>query len=208
MLSHKLVVVLSWVAVLVTAATGARAVETVPASMLKAIVAEPLRTPVAGSAEGDVTVIEYFDYNCPVCRHLEPQLRKLLTGDPQVRLIRKDWPVFGDASVYAAYCAFAAARAGKYALAHDALIGSAKDLDSREDVQQVLRDAGLDLHRIDADIALHESEYAANLARNKREAAELGLRGTPGLIIGNQLAPGGMDAAQLKSLVQRARQGS
>ena len=208
MLSHKLVIVLSWVVVLVTAATGARAVETVPASMVKAIVAEPLPTPVAGPARGDVTVVEYFDYNCPVCRHLEPQLRKLMTGDPQVRLIRKDWPVFGDASVYAAYCTFAAARAGKYALAHDALIGSAKDLDSKEDVQQVLRDAGLDLHRIDADIALHESEYAANLARNKREAAELGLRGTPGLIIGNQLAPGGMDASQLKSLVQRARQGS
>jgi protein-disulfide isomerase len=200
--------VLSWLVALVTVSMGAQAVETVPAAAVKAIAAEPLSTPVVGSAQGDVTVVEYFDYNCPVCRHLEPQLRKLVMGDPQVRLIRKDWPVFGDASVYAAYCVFAATRIGKYAAAHDALIGSAKDLDSKEDVQQVLRDAGFDLHRIDADIALHESEYAATLARNKREAAELGLRGTPGLIIGNQLAPGGMDAAQLKSLVQRARQGS
>lgn len=199
---------LSWLVALATASTAALAIDTVPAAEVKAIVAEPLVTPVIGAAQGDVTVVEYFDYNCPVCRHLEPQLRKLVLGDPQVRLIRKDWPVFGDASIYAAYCVFAAARTGKYAAAHDALIGSAKDLDSKEDVQQVLRDAGFDLRGLDADIALHESEYAAILARNKREAAELGLRGTPGLIVGNQFAPGGMDAAQLKSLVQRARQGS
>jgi protein-disulfide isomerase len=207
MSKRKFFIVLSGLLALVTVSTGAQSIETVPAAAVKAITAEPLATPVIGSAQGDVTVVEYFDYNCPVCRHLEPQLRKLVQADPQVRLIRKDWPVFGDASVYAAYCVFAAARAGKYAAAHDALIGSAKDLDSKEDVQQVLRDAGFDLHRIDADIALHESEYAATLTRNKREAAELGLRGTPGLIVGNQLAPGGMDAAQLKSLVQRARQG-
>jgi protein-disulfide isomerase len=205
---RKVCIVLSWLGALVTVSTGAQAIDTVPAAAVKAIVAEPLVTPVVGSAQGDVTLVEYFDYNCPVCRHLEPQLRKLVLGDPQVRLIRKDWPVFGDASVYAAYCVFAAARAGKYAAAHDALIGSAKDLDSKEDVQQVLRDAGFDLQRIDADIGLHEAEYAAILARNKREAAELGLRGTPGLIVGNQRAPGGMDAAQLKALVQRVRQGS
>jgi protein-disulfide isomerase len=205
---RKARIVLSWLAALATVSTVALAVDTVPAGTLKAIEAEPLVTPVIGAAQGDVTVVEYFDYNCPVCRHLEPQLRKLVLGDPQVRLIRKDWPVFGEASVYAAYCVFAAARTGKDAAAHDALIGSAKDLDSKEDVQQVLRDAGFDLHRLDADIALHESEYAALLARNKREATELGLRGTPGLIVGNQLAPGGMDAAQLKILVQRARQGS
>jgi protein-disulfide isomerase len=207
MSKRKYFIVLSWLLAVGTVSTGAQAIETIPAAAVKAIAAEPLVTPVVGSAQGDVTVVEYFDYNCPVCRHLEPQLRKLVLGDPQVRLIRKDWPVFGDASVYAAYCVFAAARAGKYAAAHDALIGSTKDLDSKEDVQQVLRDAGFDLHRIDADIALHESEYAATLARNKREAVELGLRGTPGLVVGNQLAPGGMDVAQLKSLVQRARQG-
>jgi len=205
---HKLCIVLSWLGALITVSTVVQAVDAVPAATVKALVAEPLVTPVVGSAQGDVTVVEYFDYNCPVCRHLEPQLRTVVLGDRQVRLIRKDWPVFGDASVYAAYCVFAAARAGKYAAAHDALIGTAKDLDSKEDVRQVLRAAGFDLHRIDADIALHESEYAAILARNRREAAELGLRGTPGLIIGNQLAPGGMDAAQLKGLVQRARQGS
>jgi Thioredoxin len=80
---------------------------------LAAILADPLVTPPAGPARGDVTVVEYFDSDCPVCRHIEPELRQLLASDPKVRLVHKDWPVFGDASVYAAYCSFAAAREGE-----------------------------------------------------------------------------------------------
>jgi protein-disulfide isomerase len=164
-----------------------------------------LATPASGSPNGNVTVVEYFDYNCPVCRRIEPELRKLLASDPGVRVIHKDWPVFGEASVYAAYCSFAAAREGQYAKAHAALIESKQDLDSREDVQKVLQQAGFDLKRIDADIALHQKEYSATLTRNLRETAALGLRGTPGLIIGKQLVPGGLDYAQLTRLVAQAR---
>jgi protein-disulfide isomerase len=184
----------------------AQALHRVAPAALAAIVAPPLATPPSGSSQADVTVVEYFDYNCPVCRGIEPQLRKLVGSDPKVRLIHKDWPVFGDASVYAAYCSFAAARDGKYALAHDALIGSKQDLDSKEDVRQVLRGAGFDLKKIDADIALHEREYSAMLARNQLESAALGLRGTPGLIVGDQLVPGGLDYPQLQHLVSQARQ--
>jgi protein-disulfide isomerase len=110
---------------------------------LKALLAAPLSTPPAGAPHGDVTVIEYFDYNCPVCRALEPQLQKLLATDQRVRLVRKDWPIFGDASVYAAYSSFAASREGRYQAAHDALIASSKDLDKKEDVLAVLEGGGL-----------------------------------------------------------------
>jgi protein-disulfide isomerase len=184
----------------------AQGVHRVAPAALAAILAEPLATAPAGSSRGDVTVVEYFDYNCPVCRRVEPQLRKLVGSDPKVRLIRKDWPVFGDASIYAAYCSFAAARDGKYAIAHDALIGSKRDLDSKEDVRQVMREAGFDLNKIDADIAVHEREYSAVLARNQHETAALGLRGTPGLIVGDLLVPGGLDYPQLESLVSQVRQ--
>jgi protein-disulfide isomerase len=120
-------------------------------------------------------------------------------------VIHKDWPVFGEASVYAAYCSFVAAREGKYAQAHDALIGSKQDLDSREDVRQVLQQSGFDLKKLDADISLHQQEYSATLTRNLRETGTLGLRGTPGLIIGKQLVPGGLDYSQLVRLVAEAR---
>jgi protein-disulfide isomerase len=199
-------IVVSWLLALMTGTINAQGVHAVPPAALNDILAEPLLTPATGSIHSDVSIVEYFDYDCPVCRRIEPELRKLVAGDPKVRLVRKDWPVFGEASVYAAYCTFAAAREGKYAPAHEALIGSRKDLDSKEDVQQVLRDAGFDMRRIDVDIALHEADYRAALARNRREAAELGLRGTPGLIVGNQLVPGGLDYAQLERLIAQLRQ--
>jgi protein-disulfide isomerase len=184
---------------------AAQTIRQITPAALASILAEPWATPASGSPHADVTIVEYFDYNCPVCRRIGPELRKLVANDPGVRVLHKDWPVFGEASVYAAYCSFAAAREGKYAQAHDALIGSRQDLDSREDVQKVLQQAGFDLKRIDADISLHQQEYSAALTRNLRETAALGLRGTPGLIIGDQLVPGGLDYPQLLRLVANAR---
>jgi protein-disulfide isomerase len=129
----------------------------------------------------------------------------LLAQDPKIRWVHKDWPVFGEASVYAAYCSFAAARLGQYQVAHDALIGSPHDLDSAEDVRAILRAAGLDVTAIDADVARHSKEYAELLARNAREAATLGLRGTPGLIVGDQLILGALELAQLQKLIADIR---
>ncbi len=190
---------------LVTEHVYAQGIRALPLSTLQTLLAGDLLTPAAGSAQGDVTVVEYFDYDCPVCRHLEPELRKLLASDPKIRVVRKDWPVFGEASEYAAYCSFAAAGEGKYQAAHDALILSHRDLDSKDDVQSVLRAAGFDVRKLDADIQSHAKEYRDVLVRNRREAAMLGLRGTPGLIVGTQLVPGGIDYAGLKQLVAQAR---
>jgi protein-disulfide isomerase len=192
-------------AIAVANPAGAQTLRQVPPAALASILADPQLTPASGSPKGDVTVVEYFDYNCPVCRRIEPELRQLVAHDPGVRVIHKDWPVFGEASVYAAYCSFAAAREGKYAQAHDALIGSKQDLDSREDVRQVLQQSGFDLKKLDADISLHQQEYSATLTRNLRETGALGLRGTPGLIIGKQLVPGGLNYSQLVRLVAEAR---
>jgi hypothetical protein len=91
-----------------------------------------------------------------------------IASDPQVRLVRKDWHVFGVASEYAAYCSYAAAREGRYLAAHNALIASGRDLDSRRDVQTVPRAAGFDVQKLDADIQLHAKEYSAAQARASR----------------------------------------
>jgi protein-disulfide isomerase len=182
-----------------------RGAHPVKAATIASVVAEPLEIQPLGTAQADVTLVEYFDYNCPGCRHLDPELRKLLADDPKVRLIRKDWPVFGDASTYAAYCSYAAAREGKYAVAHDALISSKQDLDSKDEVRQVMRAAGFDMRKIDADIAQHEKEYSATLARNVREATALNLRGTPGLIVGNQRLEGDAGYADLQRWVATFR---
>ena len=190
---------------LVTHLASAQETRPVASTTLEALLAAPLITPASGAQRGDVTLVEYFDYNCPVCRALEPQLQKLLASDRGVRLVRKDWPIFGEGSVYAAYCAFAASQEGRYQAAHDALMTSSKDLDSKEDVLSVLRAAGFDVAKIESDVARHRKEYDDALARIRREAQELGLRGTPGVIVGNQLVLGRADSQRLQQLIARAR---
>jgi protein-disulfide isomerase len=190
---------------LVANLASAQTTHPVSGTSLEGILASPLPTPPSGAARPDVTIVDYFDYNCPTCRELEPQLRKLLTQDPKVRVVHKDWPIFGEVSEYAAYCSFAAAREGKYQAAHDALITSRVDLDSKQNVQSVLRAAGFDMKQLDADIALHQKEYSDVLARNVSETKKLGLRGTPGLIVGGQLVLGDVDYPRLQQLVAQAR---
>ena len=183
-------------------AAGSRAVS---GATLSALLADLPPTQYTGAAHADVTIIEYFDYNCPVCRRVEPDLHRLLAQDPKVRWVHKDWPVFGEVSQYAAFCAFAAARLGKYQVAHDALIGSRQDLDSPEDVRATLRAAGLDVAAIDADVARHSKEYADVLERNAREAVTLGLRGTPGLIVGDRVITRAIELPQLQQLIADSR---
>jgi protein-disulfide isomerase len=190
---------------LVTDVAIAQSTRRVPPATLQAILAEHVPAPRVGAAQVDVTIVEYFDYDCPVCRHLEPDLRKLLASDPKVRVVHKDWPVFGEASEYAAYCSFAAAREGRYQAAHEALITSRVDLDTKEEVQMALRAAGFDVRKLDADIQSHAKEYSDVLARNRRETAALGLQGTPGLIVGSRLVLGGIDYIGLERLVAQVR---
>lgn len=185
---------------------SARTAQDVSAAELSSILAPPLGTPALGAAQGDVTIVDYFDYNCPVCRAVEPALRQVVARDPNVRLVHKDWPIFGEASEYAALCTFAAARQGKYSQAHDALIGSGEDLETKDDVRKVLSAAGFDVKEIDADIAHHQKEYRAVLARNQRETSALGMQGTPVIIVGNQIVRGGgLDYAHLSRLVVQQR---
>jgi protein-disulfide isomerase len=185
---------------------SAQETRSVAPALLASLLQSSLTPAGSHGVHGDVTLVEYFDYNCPICRALEPALRTLLANDSKVRLVRKDWTLFGDGSVYAAYASFAAAREGKYQAAHDALITSSRDLDTKADVLSVLQAAGFDVARIDSDVTHHEQEYANALARVKQEAATLGLHGTPGIIVGNQLVVGGRtDYARLQRLVAEAR---
>ena len=80
-------------------------------------------TPVAGNPDGNITIVEWSDYNCPYCRKLEPELRQVVQDDGKVRLVMKDWPILGPVSVTAARTALAAKFQDKYLPAHDAMMG-------------------------------------------------------------------------------------
>jgi protein-disulfide isomerase len=180
--------------------------QTVPPQALAAVTA-PSLTPAAGAPHPDVVIVEYFDYNCPYCREMAPDLDKLLHADPRVQIVFKEWPILGDTSVYAARSALAANWQGKYLLAHNALIGARRDLDRNSDVDAVLRAAGLDLGRLAADRRAHANQIDALLARSVRETHVLGLQGTPGLLVGRQLVSSALSLAQLQGLVARSRSG-
>ena len=119
--------------------------------LTEALVLRDPEIPVAGNADGDVTIVEYFDYNCPYCRKLEPELQQVVFDDGKVRLIWKDWPILGPVSVIASKMALASKYQGKYVKAHEALMGvSSKLTESR--IKELLSGAGIDIDRLNRDL--------------------------------------------------------
>ena len=114
-------------------------------------------SPVLGNPRGAVTVVEFFDYRCPNCRMMEPRLQELVTQDKSVRLVLKDWPIFGGMSVYAAQVAIAAGWQGKYAPVHGALFTLPRTMD-RDAVRNAARKAGVDLAQLDRDLSARGAE--------------------------------------------------
>jgi protein-disulfide isomerase len=188
----------------VTGTASAQAIRQVTRSAEIAITRDP--GPARIGARGPaVTIVEYFDYNCPFCRRITPMLRQVVAAGPRLALIYKDWPVLGPASVYAARCALAARYQGKYLQAHDALLDGPR-LTSDAEVQQVLGRAGIDVPRMLSDLARHATAINRVLNRNDDEARALELQGTPGLLIGRTLVPGVVGRTELLRLIAAARE--
>jgi protein-disulfide isomerase len=175
----------------------------ITAEAQKQILHEP-GAPVLGSAHADVTVVEYFDYNCPFCKALAPVFRAFIDNDRASAVLYKEWPVFGGVSVYAAQSALAANYQGKYLQAHDALI-SAPRLEGNSQVDAALQSAGIDMVQLKKDLVAHRESIDRLLMRNDTEARTLGFRGTPGVVVGRQTVSGVSDLAALQSAVALSR---
>lgn len=153
----------------------------------------------------DVTIVEYLDYQCPACRATVPHLKELVAKDPKVRVIFRDWPIFGAASDHAALIAVASKYQGKYFAVHDALFAAPKPL-TLDKVDEVAKAAGVDWARLQKDMVTHTEDIEDLLGRNDIQAQMLGLDGTPGFIIGNSQSFGGMTYEQLRLSVRDARE--
>jgi protein-disulfide isomerase len=161
--------------------------------------------PVLGNPRGDVTIVAFLDYRCPWCRALHPDLMRVVREDGRIRLIVKDWPILSPESVVAARAALAARYQGRHAAAHDALMRSGGRLDQAT-IDAALASAGVDPARLAADMAAHGAEIDRVLARNAALAERIGLSGTPALVIGPYLIPGGVSAGDLAKAVAAARE--
>jgi protein-disulfide isomerase len=159
--------------------------------------------PALGSPDGDVTVVEFFDYNCPYCRRSTPELTGLLEEDENLRLVMREWPILGEGSVFAARAALAAREQDMYQEMHEALMA----LQQPADEMSVLRLAealGLDVDRLKAD--MESSEIEEHLATSMRLAQALGVTGTPAFVIGDELIAGYVEQDVLEAAVEQARE--
>jgi protein-disulfide isomerase len=172
-------------------------------SLRKDLLEDP-DSPVFGNPNGDVTIVEFFDYRCSYCRQVEPWLQTLIKDDPGVRIVQKELPILGPASVFAARVMLAAQRQGKQMEFHNAAMKRKANLEEAA-IIDLAKQAGLDVDLLKKD--MNSQEVDSELRRTMEIAKALNLSGTPALILGTELIPGATDLATLKSMVSDARRG-
>jgi protein-disulfide isomerase len=158
-------------------------------------------SPVGGNPEGDVTVVEFFDYRCGYCRRVVGSLRALVEQDDNLRVVFKEFPILGEDSVRASRAALAAKRQGLYMPLHFALM-AAEDL-SMDGIMQAAAGVGLDTEQLAAD--MEAPEIQAEIAATYALARDLGIEGTPAFVIDDELIPGAVSQDRLAALIDEAR---
>ena len=182
-------------------ASRLKAVQTVIRDRAEEIFRDPA-APVGGNPKGDVTVVEFFDYNCPYCRRVAPVMEKAEADDPKVRVVYKEFPILGEGSMFAAKAALAAYRQGKYVAFHQAMM-KMKGRASESTVLAVAKQVGLDIERLKADMKDPEIDKA--IQRNLVLAGALRINGTPAFVVGDQIIRGATDLKTLKAQIREAR---
>lgn len=159
-------------------------------------------SPVGGNPQGSVTIVEFFDYQCGYCKREAVELKALLQADPDIRLVYKDLPILGPASVFAARAALAAQKQGKHEALHAALMAADQPL-TDQSVLQIAAQAGVDAAKLEKDMA--DPSVSQALDRNFRLQRALDIQGTPALVVGTEFVPGAASLETLKALAARAR---
>jgi protein-disulfide isomerase len=172
--------------------------------LTEALVLRDPDIPVAGNPQGDITIVEYFDYNCPYCRKIAPEIRQVVQDDGKVKLVLKDWPILGPVSVIASRMALAAKYQDRFIQAHDALIGVSSKL-TEPRIGELLAGAGIDVDRLTRDLAANGKAIDAIVARNSDQAMAFGFKGTPSFIVGKFRVPGILTMAQFEQVIADAR---
>lgn len=157
---------------------------------------------VGGNPKGDVTVVEFFDYQCGYCKMVQPTIEKLLEADKNVRVVYKELPILGPVSHFASKAALASVAQGKYIAFHNALM-TKKERFSEDSILSIAQEVGLNVEKLKAD--MQDAKIEKTLKDNIALAGEIGANGTPAFVIGDRLYPGAMQADQMIELVSEQR---
>ena len=164
--------------------------------------------PVGGSPNGDVTIVSFFDYNCPFCKRTVEPLKAVLASDGNVRHVYKDWPILAPTSIFGAKLALAAKYQNRYEDAYNALMGIDGPRVPEERMRQALESAGFDIGALEAEASRRDAEITTLLRRNNAQAEGLGLQGTPVFLIGQFLVAAALDEDGFRQVVKDAREAS
>jgi protein-disulfide isomerase len=190
--------------VLLLSMTAADAEDALPNPLSRDKILRDTEIPVFGNPDGDITIVEYFDYQCPFCKKIAPVVDQVVKDDGKVRLVVKDWPILGDPSPYAAKMVLASKYQNKFEPAHRALIARVGRL-TESTIDETLAKAGVDVAKAKADLETNKASIYALLKRNNEQAEGLGFNGTPAFIVGTFRIPGGLTAEQFKLAISDAR---
>ncbi|MFV0410318.1 MAG: DsbA family protein [Paracoccus sp. (in: a-proteobacteria)] len=158
--------------------------------------------PVLGNPDGDVTLSEFFDYNCSFCRKNVANVKTLIGKDPKLRVVFREWPVFGDGSFYAARAALASLNQGKYWQLHTALMATRGRVEEAT-VLRAARKVGLDMDRLKAD--MEKRAILDQIYETMDLADTMMLSGTPSFIAGHDASFGFQSVGDLEAMVAQAR---
>jgi protein-disulfide isomerase len=161
-------------------------------------------TPVGGNPDGDVTLVEFFDYQCGYCKRVFPTVNKLVEDDGKIRFVYKEFPILGPVSVYAARAALASHGQGKYREFHDALM-KARGALTEDGVLRIADTVGLDRSKLLEEMSRNEAEYDLVFARNRDLAQALKINGTPAFVAGDAVIRGAADYASMKHVIDQVR---
>lgn len=160
--------------------------------------------PSTGAADADVTVVEFFDYNCGYCKRAVPDIQNLLKSDKKLRVVFHEMPILSETSRMAAQWALAAHKQGKYFDYHVALMNH-QGPQSDETLEKIATDLGLDVKKMKEDA--NSAEIAAQIDKSTEVAREIGINGTPAFIVNGELYPGYLGEDGLKQSIEKARSG-
>ncbi len=161
-------------------------------------------TPVGGNPKGDVTIVEFYDYQCGYCKMSQAALEKLMGEDKNIRFIYKEFPVLGAVSLEAAKASQAASLQGidKFTKFHNALMDKKEHL-NEDIIYKAAKDVGLNVEKLKKDAA---SEDVAKYIQSTLDlGGQIGVRGTPLFIVGESVYPGALQYEQFKEAVAKAR---
>jgi protein-disulfide isomerase len=164
-------------------------------------IVDPYAGAWAGNPKGDLTIVEYFDYNCGYCRATLPTIAKLLASDPKLRIVYREWPILSPESGDAAKLSLLAAEQNKFMAFHTALYDGGQVTPAS--MAAAAKTAGVDTSKLSAATARADAE----LDRNMKIAHDLGASGTPTWVIGNKVISAAMPLESMQAAIAEARAG-